>query len=170
MKNQMNQPSARWALGMGISTLCTLACITPNMAWADSPPAQCFREAWIRLESKLLSAKCELTHATEPLKLSITTRIYPYLGNESYSVEYWEGSYTRTSIEKVTYLHEIYNLCTQETRYSERVEKMENLEQVFPIQNPNLSPDITKSYQLLPMSRQDAESALSDAKKACLEE
>lgn len=157
MKNKLNTLRTALVLGMGISVFFVM-----KHASAHAP---CMAEATVAIGSRILDAgKCEPGKA---LKLVQGNRSYPLLSNNPYSVEYWEGSYQRALREEVTYLHEIFNRCTLETRFSEKKTEIEIRTVEYAIVNPNLSGTVQASYQLVPMTDGEAQQAMVKAQKEC---
>ncbi len=68
---------------------------------------------------------------------------------------------------QTTYLHEVDDRCSHKTVVSEQ--KVVNSEQVleFHIQNPNLTLDIMQSFDLVPMTHDEAVQALAQAQSDC---
>lgn len=125
---------------------------------------QCIREEWFRLGSETADlGKCVIE---KPLALAKMEKWYPSLGGP-YTVEYWEGSFTREATDNVTYLHEIYNICTGKTFVSETVSNPEKHTLDFKIDNPNLSDDIKTSYELVPMATDEAQEAFKKTQRDC---
>ncbi len=126
----------------------------------------CIDDTWIGLD---LSPSVEFGSCEEgeKLKLSRKEKSFPQMKDNPYEVQYWKGSYTRKQIEKVTYQHEVTNWCTGKSILSERKVLSETSTLGFPIDNPNLHDDVYASYQLLPLTEDEAKAALAQAKAEC---
>ncbi len=103
----------------------------------------------------------------EELRLGRKLVSYPQMQENPYEVEYWTGSYTRSVKAVRNYLHEAIDRCMDRTIVSERKTKTESWTQEFQIHNPNLDYDIFASYQLVPMSNDQAQAAFIKAKLDC---
>ena len=126
----------------------------------------CIDDHWIRLD---LTPTVELgvCKPGETLQLARTEKSYPKMKNNPYEVQYWKGSFTRKAIEKVKYLHEVTNRCTGKTVVSEVKTASYSSLLNFQVLNPNLEDDVYASYQLVPMTEQEAVEALTQAKSEC---
>lgn len=152
MKTQLKRNGAILALVMASSAL----------AYGHD---RCIGETKIFLGAKTLSVgSCK---AGKPLQLVTVTANFPRLSNNPRQVSVWEGSFEKEIQEEVTTLHEVYNRCTGETRVSERKTQVETRDLEFAIENPNLSRDISRSYDLVPMTDEEAKQALAKAKRNC---
>ncbi len=103
----------------------------------------------------------------EPLKLSWTKQYYPHLSSDAISVRYWKGSYQRSYKHHKTYLRELVDECRGKILSEKIIKKTAVEARYFNLENPNLNPQITKSYQLFALTEAEAQEALKEAHNQC---
>jgi len=108
--------------------------------------------------------KCQ---KNEPLSLEWTTQYYPQLSSHSIRVRYWKGSYQRNISIETTYLRELVDECRGRVLSEKTLKKISTTTLEFAISNPNLDPEIDKSYLLFPMTDGEAKNELRNTLKQC---
>jgi hypothetical protein len=139
-----------------------MTALTQNSAFAH-----CIEDDWIALKSKVTdTGTCEIKDA---LNLSSQGWSYPLMSHNPYEVRYWKGSYARTITTETEYLHLILNKCSyhHDTILSEHVNMPREREVTFSVDNPNLHDTVSATYDLAPMTDDEAKSALEKARQEC---
>jgi len=122
--------------------------------------ASCLEENWISLREAVTSiSPCQLTDnlTLEPIQMA-------------YQTEYWRGSYSRNVTKNHLYLHEILDGCGWHHRvvFTQQVNRTENTLVHFTVDNPNLHNDVQASYDLAPMTPEEAHKAFQKVHRECL--
>lgn len=92
---------------------------------------------------------------------------YPYLGETTYSVNYWEGSYERSLRTTFHYLKIITNVCARKEVLRQNFTKVEADEVVFNLENPNLDRNVQHSYNLAALTQNEAKQKFDQLKEQC---
>lgn len=146
-------------------TLTTMMALFALTTLSYAHTHECVEEHWIFLGNSLVSSgSCT---ALDKLELSTTMACYPKMQSNPYSVEYWKGSFIKTAQFNRRYQHEVVDECTGRVIVSERTNLSARCDFNFAVNNPNLSPDIAASYDLLPMTPDEAAAALKTAQSDC---
>lgn len=143
--------------------LAFLAATPANAYWGH-----CSKTSTLTLESVTvlkIESPCQLA---QPLVLTRVTHAYPLMGNQSYTVDAWQGSYARTEFVRNNYRRDFYNSCTGEYEYTDFIsDAPHDATTSFSVDNPNLHDDVAASYNLAPMTDDEAKAALATAEKNC---
>ena len=104
---------------------------------------------------------CELKDA---LTIVWVTQNYPRLTQNPRRVQKWVGSYVRNDITTTTYVRELVDECRGRIIEKESYTRDSLKVNEYAIMNPNLDPNISESYMLVPMTQAEAEQELASAK------
>ena len=117
----------------------------------------------ISFEEKL-SSNC-----IEEIKLELTKdyKNYNHIKYSPLEVKYWRGEFSREVITTTLSLRELVNTCRGDIITSQILEDTHKSYIHFTIENPNLDPNITESYKLLPMDDLRANEAFKRTKNNC---
>ncbi|MES2769303.1 MAG: hypothetical protein V4596_09160 [Bdellovibrionota bacterium] len=128
--------------------------------------SSCVSEYITKLSEK--ESVAESCKQDQSLQLAWATQNYPNLHENPRRVQYWQGGYSKVLATTSTYLRELVDACRGRilskmnfTQTDERVARHE-------ITNPNLSPSVKESFMLVPMTEDEANQELAEAKKRCL--
>lgn len=137
----------------------------PTFANHPAEDMRCIKEKWTLVKTeKNISNEC-----IESRKLSLKEGlfIFPKINVGPLKVRYWDGQYEKQITQTDTYKHDYINICTGILTYSseESFEEVQN--KTFNIQNPNLDFEITKTYELAPMTDDEAKFAFGNLKIEC---
>jgi hypothetical protein len=105
--------------------------------------------------------------AKESLALAEKWQSYPLLRENSYYVEYWQGSFSRQVTSTLVTHHQILDICESKTLLDETTNQVVTEEKIFAVENPNLADTISTSYELVPMTDAEAQAVLSAAQLRC---
>jgi hypothetical protein len=147
------------------------ACMAPPALadHASDEAAYCHSSSWSRtrfLRDEILEVGKTCTIG-QPLKLARLTRTYPAMGNQAFTVDYWQGSYVRTDVGRKIYEVDQYDLCGDLLGTSESESEIQPIVISFDVDNPNLRSDIDRSFELVPMTDDEASAALDAARAHC---
>jgi hypothetical protein len=111
-----------------------------------------------------LTQPCQITRA---LTLTTGTMNYPKLSNNPYQVEFWRGEVSKDVITTFQYKRYVTNWCTGQQISEQNVETPRTNVINFQIENPNLSEEISKSYELVPMTEDEAKIEFQNQMQQC---
>ena len=125
----------------------------------------CLRESWdIVSEAVINKGVCQ---AKDALELAEKWQSYPLLREEAYPVEYWKGSFSRQVSSNRTVRHQILNLCSGQMIVDTTSTSVITEQKIFELDNPNLKETISKSYELIPLTEAEANTAFAVARVSC---
>lgn len=131
-----------------------------------APAPKCQEEFWtLTSHSTQMLTSCM---PGEPLQRIWTSRVFPKLGSQEYPVEVWQGSYGRTLLVTQTYSRRLVDHCNSTIIDLGPISVAQRKTVEFKIDNPNLNDAVAASYELVPMTSEEAAVALDRALQACL--
>lgn len=126
---------------------------------------ECVREFWTMLSER--NEKVKTCEVAKSLKLAQGEFNYPLINVGILKVRYWEAQMVTTYTSTQTYEHSFVNVCNGLKTFSEVKEMKSQKYKSYVIDNPNLDSSLTKSYELAPMTNEEAKNAFLDLKKNC---
>ena len=128
--------------------------IVQNIILQKMHPEGCIDEQWVELKTTPAGkTKCTVT---EPLSLELTSKSYPLMNNMTFNVQFWSVEIEKTQAYKSVYDRYITNICTKKQVAVLRESVVWNTSEVDGIDNPNLSEKTSHSYELSPLTEQEA--------------
>lgn len=106
-------------------------------------------------------------YQSEGLRLAWGSQSYPLMNDNPRRVQYWQGGFSKELTQTRRYLRELVDECRGRLLSSQELTRTSARTLVFPILNPNLSPDVTESYMLVPMTEAEARQELVEAQVRC---
>lgn len=130
----------------------------------QNDPACIVTDTDVIKEVKTLQDKCELLN---PLELKSGVFNYPLMPETPLRVNYWDAKFGRKIKQETWYEINYYNVCTGKTTLSKTKKYEDVYYKYFIVQNPNLAPNIDKSYLTAAMTKKEAEAAFLEAEREC---
>lgn len=126
---------------------------------------QCVVEdIWQVGEPEIFFGQCQ---QAADLKLTRGRFYYPKM-SQTYDVNYWVGGWSRSVLKRQHYRVMYTNWCTGAVvsdKYEYRYPSLSQLQ--FNVENPNLSSEISASYDLAPLTDAEAQLAYGAAEENC---
>lgn len=128
--------------------------------------SDCVTEYRTVINTEQLTVKA--CYLAQDLTLDWVDKNYPLMKQNPRRVRFWRGAYAKQMANKYTILRELVDECRGRLLSQKTLrETQPQAEQVFSISNPNLSNDISESFMLLPMTKNEAEMEMSRALFHC---
>ncbi|MGZ3693218.1 MAG: hypothetical protein ACXWQO_03370 [Bdellovibrionota bacterium] len=161
--------------------LFTLALCVPALAQADwhrghddddhgyhhrpRPVRQCVSsQTYVTGSSTEVSSGCGIR---APLRLTEKQAYFPNLRGNYFQVQYWDGTYGYTLNHITNYQTVVVNNCTGETLSNDSSSSVSTEEKEFSVENPNLDPGIKLSFELSPMTGEEANAVFGKLLDTC---
>jgi hypothetical protein len=119
----------------------------------------CIKERWNVLKSEDKSVCKKIL----PVELKEKLVSYPLINVGPMKVRYWQGKFAKVTTTTKTYEHSYINVCSGVKTYSETIDKEFVNSEYFEVPNPNLSPEISESFRLAPMTIEEVNEVVFQA-------
>lgn len=122
-------------------------------------------EEYVRKIGEVVSASsCK---EDNKLELRWATQSYPNLTQNPRRVQYWEGGYYREVTVTQKFLSRLVNVCSGKILTQDTYSEVTKYNQDYKVINPNLDPTIKESFMLVPLTQEEANQELIEARKRC---